>query len=219
MTPKNGSPELTLSQQAYSVIEDMIISGSIPAGSYITEPELVEKTGLGRTPIREALQRLAREHMVTIRPRRGIYVPSLEYETELRILEVRRELDVVAVRLAARRASVDQRSKMRALAAQLEQIGSDFPTYAETIRETHQLLAAATKNTYLVESLLPLQNLSRRYWISNIVDVEKEIAASSGCHLRMLKGAADMDVDAAEKAAYDLNDYLVDYATRAAQMA
>lgn len=218
MISKNGSPELTLSQQAYSVIEDMIISEAIPAGSYITEPELVERTGLGRTPIREALQRLSHEHMVNIRPRRGIYVPSLEYETELRILEVRRELDVVAVRLAAKRASNEQRDEMRALAAELQQIGADLSTYAESIRETHQLLAAATKNTYLVESLLPLQNLSRRYWISNIVDAEHEIRISSDCHRRMLSGAAEKDSDSAEKAAYDLNDYLVDYATRAAQM-
>ena len=195
----------------------MIIHGTLEAGSYVTESQLVEKVGLGRTPIREALQRLSHEHMVTILPRKGIHIPMLDFETELRILEVRRELDVVAVRLAAKRATNEQRREMSETADKLEQVGIDLTAYAETIRLTHQLLAASTKNTYLVESMLPLQNLSRRYWISNLVDAEREIPISSDCHLRMLRGVADREPEKAEAAAYDLNDYLIDYATRSAR--
>ncbi|WP_210604606.1 GntR family transcriptional regulator [Brevibacterium oceani] len=208
---------MTLSEQAYGAIEDMIIHGRLEAGSYVTENQIIEKVGLGRTPIREALQRLSHEHMVTIRPRKGIYIPILNFETELRILEVRRELDVVAVRLAAKRATEDQRSQMRAMAERLDHLDADLASYAETIRETHQLLADATKNPYLVESMLPLQNLSRRYWVSNIIDPAPEITTSSACHARMLRGAADRDPESAEAAAYELNDYLVDFATRSAR--
>lgn len=209
---------MTLSEKAYDAIEDMIIHGSLPAGSYVTENQLVEMVGLGRTPIREALQRLSHEHMVDIRPRRGIHIPVLTMETELRILEVRRELDVVTVRIAAKRATEQQREEMRELADVLDQPGIALAKYAETVRETHRLLAAATNNTYLVESLLPLQNLSRRYWISHVADAEKEIAVSSVCHSRMLCGSANGEADAAAEAAYALNDYLVDFATRAAHL-
>lgn len=196
----------------------MIIQGSLPAGSYVTENQLVEMVSLGRTPIREALQRLSHEHMVDIRPRRGIHIPVLTLETELRILEVRRELDVVTVRLAAKRATDQQRFQMRELADVLDQPGIALAKYAETVRETHRLLAASTNNTYLVESLLPLQNLSRRYWISHVAEPEKEIAVSSVCHSRMLRGSADREADAAAEAAYELNDYLIDFATRAAHL-
>lgn len=218
MITKNGSPALTLSEKAYVAIEDMIINGSLSAGSYVTENQLVEKVGLGRTPIREALQRLSHEHMVDIRPRRGIHIPVLTLETELRILEVRRELDVVAVSLAAKRATDQQRREMRDLAKVLD--GAELPLgkYAETVRETHRLLAASANNTYLVESLLPLQNLSRRYWVSHVADADKEIALSSECHSRMLRGSADNEPEVAADAAYKLNDYLVDFATRAAHM-
>lgn len=209
---------MTLSEKAYIAIEDMIIQGSLPAGSYVTENQLVEMVGLGRTPIREALQRLSHEHMVDIRPRRGIHIPVLTMEIELRILEVRRELDVVTVRLAAKRATEQQREEMRALADVLDQPGIGLAKYAETVRETHRQLAAASNNTYLVESLLPLQNLSRRYWISHVAEAEKEIAVSSVCHSRMLHGSADREADAAAEAAYELNDYLVEFATRAAQL-
>ncbi len=219
MITKNGSHTLTLSEKAYVAIEDMIITGKLSAGSYVTENQLVEMVGLGRTPIREALQRLSHEHMVDIRPRRGIHIPVLTMETELRILEVRRELDVVAVRLAAKRATDQQRHEMRELANVLDEHDIPLGKYAETVRETHRLLAASANNTYLVESLLPLQNLSRRYWISHVDDADHEIALSSVCHSRMLRGSAEKEAEAAANAAYELNDYLVGFVTRAAHLA
>ena len=151
MTPKNGSPELTLSQQAYSVIEDMIISGSIPAGSYITEPELVEKTGLGRTPIREALQRLAAAFPVAIvdkvvdaKGTREVARAYLEfqYSKEIQQLLARHNLRVHDPEVVA--ATADQFAKVRLVDP------ATFPGGWEGIQKTHfasgglldQLLAA-----------------------------------------------------------------------------
>lgn len=219
MITTNGSPTLTLSEKAYIAIEDMIIQGTLAAGSYVTEKQIAELVGLGRTPVREAIQRLSHEHMVELQPRRGIHIPVLTFETELRILEVRRELDVVAVRLAAKRATEQQRQEMRELAMVLAQPGITLTKYAETVRETHRILAASANNTYLVESLLPLQNLSRRYWISHVTDAEAEIQTSSVCHLQMLRGSADGEPQTAEAAAYKLNDYLVDFAMRSVRLA
>ena len=86
--------------QAYQRIEQLIVSEELAPGNLVSEAVLMEKTGLGRTPIREALQQLARNRMVEIHPNRGVLIPPASVEAQLRMLEVRRVLEALAVRLA-----------------------------------------------------------------------------------------------------------------------
>ena len=68
----------SLTEQAYAQIEEAIITLQIPPGSTVSELALSEMTGIGRTPIREAIQRLAREHLIVILPQRGLLVPEID---------------------------------------------------------------------------------------------------------------------------------------------
>src|SRR5262249_44464891 len=95
----------SLTEKAYRQIEELIVTLQIPPGTVVSEAQLSERLAIGRTPIREALQRLARERLVVVLPRRGIMVSEINVRTQLRLLEVRRELERLIARSAARRAS------------------------------------------------------------------------------------------------------------------
>jgi DNA-binding GntR family transcriptional regulator len=82
----------SLTERAYRQIEELIVTLQIPPGTVVSEASLSERLAIGRTPIREALQRLARERLVVVLPRRGIMVSEINVRTQLRLLEVRREL-------------------------------------------------------------------------------------------------------------------------------
>ena len=69
-------------------------------GSAVSEAMLSARLGIGRTPIREALQRLARERLVRILPRRGVIVSEIDVKSQLRLLEVRREIERLMARAA-----------------------------------------------------------------------------------------------------------------------
>ena len=99
----------TLTEKAYRALEEEIVTLRIPPGTVVSEAILSRRLGVGRTPVREALQRLAREWLVVIMPRRGIVVSEIDPVRQLRLLEARREIERLLARSAARRATQVQR--------------------------------------------------------------------------------------------------------------
>src|SRR5271168_3823387 len=87
----------TLTDKAYRALEEEIVTLRIPPGTVVSEAILSRRLGVGRTPVREALQRLAREWLVIIMPRRGIVVSEIDPVRQLRLLEVRREIERLLV--------------------------------------------------------------------------------------------------------------------------
>lgn len=203
--------EIGKAAQAYRDIEQMVVFGEIDPGSLVSESFLMEQTGLGRTPVREALQRLSRNRMVEIHPNKGVLIPSTSVEAQLRMLELRRVLESLAVRLACERAGRPDRVGMEAMVERLENGGFDLKAYAETVRGTHDLIVAGAHNEYLADAMAPLQGLSRRFWFTHVTDVDTEIKAGANLHVAILRAILGRDADAAEAAALDLNDYLVDF--------
>ena len=102
----------SLSDEAYHQIKRRIVTLEMPPGSVIDESTLKEELGLWRTPIREALQRLAREDLVTILPRYGIFVDDIKVTDLRQIFEARVPLEIACVRLAAERASLQMVAAM-----------------------------------------------------------------------------------------------------------
>ena len=82
------APAQSLTDLAYAHLEELIVTLKLRPGAVVSEGELSVLTGIGRTPIREALQRLARERLVSILPRRGIIVSEINVKSQLRLLEV-----------------------------------------------------------------------------------------------------------------------------------
>src|SRR3979409_1663866 len=106
----------TLTDRAYRELEEMIVTLQLSPGTVLSEQALAVRLKIGRTPIREALQRLARDGLVVIMPRRGIMVSEINLRLQLRLLEVRRELERLMASLAAERATADERREFAAIA-------------------------------------------------------------------------------------------------------
>ena len=204
-------PAQSLSDRAYADIEEMIVFLKLAPGSAISEAELSSHLGIGRTPIREALQRLAREKLVQILPRRGIIVSPIDVAAQLRLLEVRRELERMIARSAARRATDDERARFKALAAGFEAASEadDDVAFLRVDREFNVLCSAASHNEFAANAMSLLHSLSRRFWYlhnkqsANMpltarlhADIARAIAA--GNEARAAK-ASDRLLDAIEK--------------------
>ena len=123
-------------------------------------------TGIGRTPIREALQRLARERLVAILPRRGIIVSAIDVKSQLKLLEVRRELERLIARSAARRATDEERERFRGLARDFERSAKrdDDVAFMRTDRDFNALCSAAAHNDFAAGAMSLMHSLSRRFW-------------------------------------------------------
>ena len=164
----NVSPQLTksLTDRAYGDLEELIVTLQLAPGSAVSEAELSQRLGIGRTPIREALQRLAREHMVTILPRRGIIVAEINVKSQLRLLEVRREVERLVARSAARRATVAERARFNEIAFAFEESArsNDEVTFIRIDREYNELSVAAAHNEFAAGAMGLMHSLSRRFW-------------------------------------------------------
>ena len=113
----------SLKQQAYDRLEEMIVTMELPAGAAVSESMLAKQLGVSRTPVREALQRLAREGLVRVLPRRGLLVTELDVGKQLRMLEVRRVIERLLSERAASRRTSQQASAFRAVGAEFEAAG------------------------------------------------------------------------------------------------
>ena len=106
----------TLTDRAYRELEELIVTLRLSPGTILSEQALASRLRIGRTPIREALQRLARDGLVVIMPRRGIMVSEINLRLQLRLLEVRRELERLMASLAADRATAEERREFAEVA-------------------------------------------------------------------------------------------------------
>ncbi|HET7729798.1 MAG TPA: GntR family transcriptional regulator [Usitatibacter sp.] len=147
-------------------MEELIVTLELAPGAVVSEAELSQRTGIGRTPIREALQRLARERLVNILPRRGIVVSEINVGSQLRLLEVRRELERLIARSAARRATDEERAQFEQLAERFEKSArvNDDRAFMRTDREFNTLCSSASHNEFAAGAMSLMHSLSRRFW-------------------------------------------------------
>lgn len=162
----NGaSDSRPLSRQAYETLRDQIVTLARAPGEALDEATLVHELGFGRTPLREALQRLACEGLVTIRPRRGTFVAGLGISDLNEIFELRLELEGYAAALAAQRANPNDVAALQAALTPLTALCLDNnAAQIEIDRAFHRVLAHATHNKFLEIHLAQLYNLNLRLW-------------------------------------------------------
>jgi DNA-binding GntR family transcriptional regulator len=160
-----GKPR-SLTQVAYELIEEMIVMLELPPGTVISEGELSARLRIGRTPVREALHRLAREHLVTVLPKRGIMVSDIDIKRQLRLLETRREVERLVARSAARRATEEERSRFEHLADEFHAASraGDETRFLRADKEFNDLSLRAARNEFAAGSMGLMHGLSRRFW-------------------------------------------------------
>ena len=138
----------------------------LPPGAVLAEKSLVEELQIGRTPIREALQRLAMEGLVIHQLNRGMFVSEITYSDVQEIYEFRSLVDGYACRLAAQRATPAKAAKLMELHGALVQAtkDDDIDTYVQLDREYYSILSEASKNSFLIETIPRIFNLHLRLW-------------------------------------------------------
>jgi DNA-binding GntR family transcriptional regulator len=209
------APTASYAEQAYKQLEELVVTLQFPPGSLLTEGALSERLGMGRTPVREALQRLAAEHLVVIRPRRGIMVSALNVEQQLLALEVRRELErLVAVR-AARRATPEERRHLAEMADDIissTEQGNEL-AFLRLDHEFDVVLLGCARNPYAAAAIAPLHAASRRFWYAHRTHMT-DMRPMGVVHADVLRAVAGRDELEAAAAADRMMDF-VDSFTRA----
>jgi DNA-binding GntR family transcriptional regulator len=159
-TPDNTS----LAEQAYHVLEEQLVTLKLAPGELIAEKDLVDKAGIGRTPVREAIQRLSAEGLLQVLPRKGLMVTPLRRSDLGQIIEARRVLERLLVVKAAERATPDQRTALTTLATRIEAADDDLEVFFRLDQHLNDLLEAACCNRFLVNALTAMHSQCRRLW-------------------------------------------------------
>jgi DNA-binding GntR family transcriptional regulator len=159
---EDGLP--SLADRAYLHLREEIIRVELRPGTLLREEELRHRLGVGRTPVREAIQRLQRDGFVTIIPRRGTLVSEITITDLAAIYEVRKHLESWASRLAAQRATDDDRHAAEQLIGELEALTAQdgYEALLALDRRIHRHVYRCTKNPFLAETLDRYHNLSLR---------------------------------------------------------
>ncbi|HEY6821632.1 MAG TPA: GntR family transcriptional regulator [Burkholderiales bacterium] len=210
-----GGASQTLTDRAYRGIEELIVTLQLAPGSAVSEGMLSSRLGIGRTPIREALQRLARESLVVILPRRGIMVSEINARTQLRLLEARREVERLVARSAARRATAGEKTRMADLARRFEASAkkNDDRAFMRVDREFNELCLAAAKNEFAAGAMRLMQGLSRRFWYHHYKEAA-DMPETAKLHADIARAIARGDEAAAGRATDRLMDMVQSF-TRA----
>ncbi len=205
--------EPTRTGEAYRRLEEMIVTLELAPGSVVSEAILGRQLGIGTTPVREALQRLAREFLVQILPRRGVVVTPIDVTLQLQVLEVRREIDRLIARRAAERARESERREMTALAGEIEAVtqSGDLRAFMRIDRRFNDLVMAAARNDAAANSVAPLHAVSRRFWFYHRNETG-DVGLSAEKHLAIMQEIATGDGDGAAAASDALLDYLTEFA-------
>jgi DNA-binding GntR family transcriptional regulator len=155
-----------IADRAYLAMRDRIVTLRLEPGTALREEELMRTLELGRTPLREAIKRLALEGLVEVRPRSGTYVTDVRATDIVHIAEVRAELEAQAARLAAKRMNGPLRATAAALDAELEAIEgtTGIDAYMRLDERVHHFVWEAAGNPYLLDALERLWALSLRIW-------------------------------------------------------
>jgi DNA-binding GntR family transcriptional regulator len=159
---RSGAGEL-LADRAYVELRDQIITLAIPPGAPLHEESLGRELGLGRTPIREAVKRLALENLVAVYPRRGTFVCEINITDLAHISDVRVQLEGHAAYRAAQRLTAPQREDLDTLLGRLNGDG-DAQTLMRLDADVHRFVYRCAGNPYLRETLERYLNLSLRIW-------------------------------------------------------
>lgn len=183
----------SLSDQAYEEIRRLIVRLDLPPGAILREGDLRQRLGIGRTPIREALQRLARQQFVTVVPRRGMFVSGIEVNELSLLYETRAVLEPYAARLAAERGTGDHWAAMESALAEASRAGTDEALLAVD-RSCHEILWEAADNRFLLDSLDTLYAQSDRLWhlhLAEVADMSHTVAEHVDIFDALRSGDAD----------------------------
>jgi DNA-binding GntR family transcriptional regulator len=192
---------ISLSEQAYLKIRDKIVRLEMAPGDVIREDVLQAELGIGRTPIREALQRLARDQFVTVIPRRGMLVSGIDVMELSMLYETRAILEPYAMRLAAARGKQEHWDAMAANLQNARRQGVTNDELMSIDRKCHEIVWDAAGNRFLTDTLDMMYAQSDRLWhlyIADVADMHHAVEEHTEMYQALAAGNGDKAAALAE---------------------
>jgi DNA-binding GntR family transcriptional regulator len=203
-TPTTDSVEATsarlVADRAYDELRDRIVTLRLAPGTVLREDELMREMGIGRTPLREAVKRLALENLVAVQPRRGTFVTAVEAADIVNITEVRAELESYAAELAAMRMHEAAREQAEKLLQEIDEVTRphDQEWLMRFDERIHRFTWEASANPYLVETLERYFTHSLRIWYL-VLDRVPGLGHSVHDQMHLLNALLERDGERAHK--------------------
>jgi DNA-binding GntR family transcriptional regulator len=206
---RNG---VNLFELAYLRIEDLLVHCELKPGAFVTVQELQDLTGYGRTPVHNAVNRLAADTLITIRPRHGLQIAPIDLARERLLLKLRRDMERFVIRLATERADLSHRNQIlqleRALREGRETLMID--QFNKLDRRIDALILSAASEPFVAHTLRPLHTIYRRigYIYHRQLPGQPDLTGSIDRHLAILQAILHHSVDDAVAASDALMDFM-----------
>ena len=213
---KAGRParrnRVNLFELAYQRIEDLLVNCELKPGRFLIVLELQSLTGFGRTPVHAAVNRLAADTLIIIRPRHGLQIAPIDLARERLLLGLRRDMERFVIRLAAERASLSHRNQAlrieRALRDKHDTLSID--EFNKLDRRIDALILEAAGEPFLAHTLRPLHTIYRRigYIYHRYLPGHTDLSDTIDRHLAILNALANRRAQRAVAASDALIDFM-----------
>lgn len=206
---------LTMSEQAYRALSKAIVSLTLMPGTVVSEQALANQMGFGRTPVREALQRLIQEGLVVSYSGRNLIIAEISQKAQLHLLDVRRELDRLVARRAAERATEQEQQEFAQIADDMRESVKipDYDFFMRLDNRFNCLILDAARNEYLARSINSMNGLWSRFWNRYYREVG-DVPLVASLHAEIAEAIAAKDPARASKASDGLIDYIEEFTKR-----
>lgn len=207
VTPALGStvPDgASLAEKAYLLLRDRIVTLELRPGSTVDEDALMRELGMSRTPLREAVIRLAKDNFVTIVPRRQTLVSEIRIGHLAQISEVRVQLEAFAASLAAARFTGSDRDELHALVRGLDSLepSGEPAALIELDRNVHEFVYRTCRNAFLEADLSRYYYLSLRIWflvLDRVARLDEAVSEHRALLRAVERGKANAAADVARR--------------------
>lgn len=183
---------------AYSRLKDALVTLVYRPGEYLNTAQVMERFGLGRTPVIQALHRLSTEGLVQIIPRKGAVAAPLSINDALELIDVRLVNEMLCMRLAAVSIRKSEIRELESLARAFEKAAAkgDVQLLTNTDRLFHERIATASRNEMLKDILDVLHARSQRFWAISL-STEGHVAEVIAEHRAIIAALAGHDPESA----------------------
>ena len=198
-----------LKDEAFVDLERLIVNGQLAPGQMVSETDLIEISGHTRASVRSAIQRLADQGLVVLRPRVGAQICPIDYTQQFRSLELRRAVEVLIAKSAAKRASASQKTTFSEIAEGFRRVSEtgNQQEMTELDSKSFSLMLAAADNSFAGRALTSVKGLSRRFWVLN-QEAHGDLKQMAHAHALIADAISKGDVEAAARAVDALIDYV-----------
>jgi DNA-binding GntR family transcriptional regulator len=212
MPPVPGQTAASLADTAYVLIEDLIVHCRLAPGLNVHMAELQIMVGIGRTPVYQAVRRLAAETLLRIRPRDGLQISPIDLKRDRKLLSLRRDLDRFVVDQASEKLTGNQRNRLLQLGRIIRERRSamDVQAFNQLDRQLDAIMLDAAAEPFLDRTLRPLHTIFRRIGHVHLLHLggRQGLDQTIDCHLALLDAVAERQ----RRRAMAASDGLIDFA-------